>query len=677
MKKRLGGRYELQEQIGDGGMAIVYRALDTLLGRQVAVKMLRTQYARDEEFVRRFRQEAQSAAKLSHPNIVSLFDVGVTPDEEYYIVMEYVDGSTLKDVIRERSPLSVREAVNITRQICDALECAHDHHIIHRDIKPHNILISKTGLVKVTDFGIARALTNNTITHHDSRAVLGSVHYFSPEQARGGATDVKSDIYSLGVVMYEMLTGKLPFSGDSAVSVALKHLRSDFIEPRELNPEIPQSVENIILRCLVKSKDARYPDMRALKADLQDALIHPDVPKFVMPEEDLDATIAVPAVGGIGHAASEKLNSEKDNRPTGRRWLRGLMWTGVGLLILGIGAVAAYYIVMSLTNVPDVPLPNVVGMTEKDAIAKLNQAGFKTSQITEHRGSNLKPKGTVYEQDPPGPTTVKEGRTITLYISTGPPQVIMPNLQGEPVDQAVQTLINLGFSENKIKEVSVPNTQDAGTVISSNPPVNASVTVDTPVELQVSEGGQTTVPYILGMTLDDARKALQSAHLQLGQVTMMQAPGQDHTVFRIVTYSIGQKVPYGTPIDVYVVDNSGESGGGIGDPNNTTQGDGTGDANTTDNSTGNDITGANAKSLPPNTQVRPVEIVVSPTSAKPVHVQIFKSDVRGEHQPFVDTTITEKTYWTVPVYVTPDTSGQIVVYENGRMVQNQPVTYQG
>lgn len=311
----LGGRYQLQEAIGGGGMAIVYRAVDTLLDRVVAIKMLRAQFAEDEEFVLRFRQEAQAAARLAHPNIVNVYDVGVD-EKEYYIVMEYVDGPTLKDVIIERAPLPVEEAIDISKQICNALSQAHEQHIVHRDIKPHNILLTKFGVVKVTDFGIARAVTGNTITDRQATSVLGSVHYFSPEQARGAKTDAKSDIYSLGVVMYEMLTGSLPFSGTSPVSVALKHLRERFIEPREMNKAIPQSLENIILRCLVKSPDGRYADMNAVKADLADALKHPNVPKFQMPlEMNEDETIAVPVVGeGFSDVSTELRKSEKGDR---------------------------------------------------------------------------------------------------------------------------------------------------------------------------------------------------------------------------------------------------------------------------------------------------------------------------------------------------------------------------
>lgn len=267
--KRIGGRYDIEQQIGEGGMAIVYRARDTLLNRTVALKVLRSQFGNDDDFVARFHREAQAAASLSHPNVVNIYDIG-QDDEMYYIVMEYIEGMTLKQYINEHAPLDMNKAVDIGMQICDALDHAHQNELIHRDIKPHNILINKYGRIKVTDFGIARAVSSVTITHTGS--VLGSVHYFSPEQAKGIAAGAKSDLYSLGVVLYEMLTGELPFSGDSPISVALKHLQESYVAPRKLRPEIPQSLENVIIRAMAKEPMYRYESAREMLEDLQTAL---------------------------------------------------------------------------------------------------------------------------------------------------------------------------------------------------------------------------------------------------------------------------------------------------------------------------------------------------------------------------------------------------------------------
>ncbi len=663
MSQRLGDRYELQEQIGGGGMAVVYRAVDTLLNRQVAVKMLRPQYAGDEEFVNRFRREAQSAASLSHPNIVSLYDVGVTPNMEHYIVMEYVDGPTLKDVIRERAPLSVKETLDIARQICDALEHAHDHNIIHRDIKPHNILLTKSGHVKVTDFGIARASTGNTITHHQSHSVLGSVHYFSPEQARGAATDVKSDIYSLGVVIYEMLTGRLPFSGDSPVSVALKHLRDKFVEPREINKSIPQSVENIVLRCLAKSPDARYPDMKALKVDLRDALLHPNVPKFVPPDEVPDQTIAVPIIGGGSlQSAISRSNPEKDPEPKQRKWWTVLAWSGVAVGVLCIGALAAYYIVMRLLQVPDIAIPDVRNKNVAQAVKMLEAAGVPDSHIKQQYAANAKPKDVVYDQDPEGPTNIKEDRDVTLYVSDGQQQIQMPDLTNVPFDQAEQELINLGIPKDNIIEQDVQSSQyDAGNVVATIPAANENITTNTKITVQVSQGSMVTVPSVIGMDEADAEQSLLNAGLQVGPTYYVSGNGVDGTVVDTTPSKPGAKVPAGTVISLYVISNSGGSGGGTGNGLNNTSG------------TGN---GGPAVTPPANATVKYVTVSVKDKDRVPIHVQIFTTDATGTRVPVVDETITATKAWKITLYVTPDQDGEVMVYQNGQMTNDQPVPYQ-
>lgn len=681
----LGGRYDLQEQVGGGGMAVVYRALDTMLGRQVAVKMLRSQFAGDEEFVSRFRREAQSAASLSHPNIVNLYDVGVTSANEYYIVMEYVDGPTLKDVIRERGPLSVEESVGITKQICDALEHAHTRQIIHRDIKPHNILLTKSGQVKVTDFGIARAITGNTITHHHEDSVLGSVHYFSPEQARGGATDAKSDIYSLGVVMYEMVTKQLPFSGDSPVSVALKHLRDDFVDPREWNPSIPQSVENIILRCLAKSPDDRYANMGALEADLQDALIHPNVKKYVKPAISMDETLTIPAVGGLKTVDAEDRTEESDeDSGKKRRWWMPLIWTLVTLIVIGIGATAAYYIVMDSIQTPNLSLPNVTNETFAAATKSLHSAGLY--DIVEKKATNTKPAGMVYDQSPEGPTEVKPGRTVTLWVSKGPEQNLMPNLKNVPLTEAVQTLQNMGIDvKSQVTEQPVKNsTAPTGVVIQTTPVYGTPLNSDSQITLQVSQGQMTTVPQLIGLTLDEAIAALKNANLAEGQVTYNQYPVPDKTVYKIAPYHEGDKVPTGTKIGLFVADNSGESGGalgGTGASNNVT-GNGTGGAGDGSQTNGSNPANGNSTATTANqtgdsssSEPKTIDIRVNDPSEKQIHVQIYKSDAQSTRAVAVDEVISSTQTWSVTLIVTPNQPGQVLVYEDGQLQQNYPVPY--
>ncbi len=676
MTELLGGRYDLQEQIGSGGMAVVYRAVDTLLGRQVAVKMLRAQFAGDDEFVSRFRREAQSAASLSNPNIVNLYDVGVSASNEHYIVMEYVDGPTLKDVIRERGPLSVNESLDITMQICDALKHAHARQIVHQDIKPHNILLTKTGQVKVTDFGIARAITGNTITLHHDHSVLGSVHYFSPEQARGAPTDEKSDIYSLGVVMYEMLTKRLPFSGDSPVSIALKHLRDDFVDPREWNPEIPQSVENIILRCLTKSPEDRYSDMAALEVDLHDALIHPDVPKYVRPVQELDETIAVPAIGNQRSWEPEEKGAPEVPPKKKRRWWMPLIWTFVTLIVIGVGATAAYYVVMDAIQTPNQMLPNVTGKSEAAALQLLKTAGFTNNQIIEKKATNPAAAGTVYEQSPTGPTEVKQGRTVTLWVSNGPEQVLMPNLVGVPLQEAVTTLTNNGIdvASQVTKQATTNSTAQAGVVVSTTPQAGTPITPNTQIVLQYSQGQMTTVPTLVGLPLNQALAALQAANLAQGQITYSQYPIQNNYVYSITPYHEGAQVPVGTKIGLYVAQNPGQSGGGVGNNTGNSVGGGTGNSIPNNNTAGTNSTGnGTASMIPPKQET--VEVKVSDNNNRVIHVQVYKTDARDSNALVVDKVITATSSWTFRVYVTPDYPGQIMVYENGRLQQNYSVPY--
>ena len=319
--KKLGGRYEIIGRIGGGGMAVVYKAVDSLLHRHVAIKVLSESLSNNSEFIRRFDREAQAAASLSHPNVVNVYDVG-RDGYTHYIVMELVDGPTLKQYIQEKGPLPVEEAVQIAIQICDGLAHAHENQIVHRDIKPHNILIGSNGRVKVTDFGIARAATSSTITQTGS--VMGSVHYFSPEQARGGVVGEKSDIYSLGIVLYEMLTGELPFDGDSAISIALKHLQEKVTDPREINPNIPENIVRIVMRALEKDPEMRYTSAKAMMQDLNYAIsvdrrIAPNWPQQPTNEYQDFQTIPLNIDDDDDTQQHDEINSTANTTPTNQQ----------------------------------------------------------------------------------------------------------------------------------------------------------------------------------------------------------------------------------------------------------------------------------------------------------------------------------------------------------------------
>ena len=374
------GRYEILARIGGGGMALVYKAYDTVLQRHVAVKVLRDQFVHDEEFIQRFRREARSAASLSHPNVVSIYDVGQDGDI-HYIVMEYIEGGTLNDIIKERAPLQPEEATGIAAQICDALSHAHQNGIIHRDIKPHNILINRNGRIKVTDFGIARAVTSSDITQ--TGAVLGSVHYFSPEHAKGIPQGEKSDIYSLGAVLYQMLTNRLPFPGESPISVALKHLQEHVEEPRAINPLIPQSLENIILKAMRKDPNERYESASEMLQDLETCMLPERMsePKAAFAEEeDAEKTIVMPA---IRHHHVDVEADEQDTQihrsiadslaeqPKKRKWwIKPAVWLVV-ILALSLGTWQGVKAVRGMMDVPDVDVPDFVGKPYEEAVQQL------------------------------------------------------------------------------------------------------------------------------------------------------------------------------------------------------------------------------------------------------------------------------------------------------------------
>ncbi len=648
----LGGRYQILERIGGGGMAIVYRGLDVLLHRPVSIKTLRPEFVGDADFVRRFKREAQAAASLSHPNVVNIYDVG-QDQEAHYIVMEYVDGKTLKQIIQERAPLEVDEAVNIAHQICDALAHAHEHKIIHRDVKPHNILISKTGRVKVTDFGIARAISTNTITHHSS-SVLGSVHYFSPEQARGSVADEKSDVYSLGVVLYEMLTGRLPFSGESPISIALQHLQEPFVEPRALAPRIPQSVENIVLRALMKDPRERYQSVRQMEDDLDGALLLPDVPKFVSStrSEEESPTIQIPVIFSQPTAASAVKTPdvelapqqvekplEDERRPWWRRLLVILAWVFGPLVLVGVAAVAAFYIFITFFHVPSVAMPRVVGMTYAEARSKLIAKGFSASKINESFDQNSTSGvqiGQVENQIPAaGPVLVDQD--ITLVVKAGSAQLVMPSLAGELQSSASAQLIDKGVPSGNITTTQQPsNTVPVNEVISSTPAAGTPFdTTTTPVTLVISSGAQSAaVPDVTGKTLKVATSILTSDGFTVGHVTRSSSFGIPSGQVMTQTPSPGQQAASGSTVDLTV---------SSGQPTNTV------------------VTKESVDvSLPPNTPL-------------PSNVKIVVVDALGTRTAIdASQTVPAATY-SVSVTTVGSNTGEIDVYENGQLVSSQVV----
>lgn len=482
--RRLSGRYKILDMIGGGGMANVYLAHDMILDRDVAVKVLRMDFAEDEEFIRRFHREAQSATSLAHPNIVSIYDVG-EEDSIYYIVMEYVDGQTLKQYIQQNSPIRIDDALEIMKQLTSAISHAHQNHIIHRDIKPHNILIDRHGNVKITDFGIAMALSATSITQTNS--VLGSVHYLSPEQARGGMANRKSDIYSLGIVMFELLTGRLPFSGESAVSIALKHLQSETPSLKRWNPSIPQSVENIVLKATAKDQFHRYDSVEDMEEDISTALeperLHEE--KFMVPIDD-DATKAIPVITDdrpyqsmdetLVHAKDpkgdtqpvakplpEKKKKEKKKKKKKKKWPIILVSVFLFLAVLGILAIT---VLPDLIAPKDVQVPDVSGKEVEDAVAELIAAGFTVRDTKPISDPDVE-EGLVVKTDPKAGRTVKEGTSIDIYESTGKEKFELADYQGRQYDDVVRLLESKNFkSIEKTEENN--ESEPAGTILDQN-----------------------------------------------------------------------------------------------------------------------------------------------------------------------------------------------------------------
>lgn len=516
----LDSRYEIIKEIGVGGMAKVYKAKDKLLGRYVAIKILKDQYAEDEEFSKKFNNEAQSAARLSHINIVNVYDIGkdmLNGKLIQYIVMEYVEGETLKDLIDRERVLENHDIIDYSTQIAQALKSAHDSGIVHRDIKPQNILIDKYGLCKVTDFGIARVSSNATITYTSS--ILGTVHYISPEQAKGKIVDLKSDLYSLGAVMYEMATGKVPFDADNSVGIAVMHIQDDPIPPREINPNLSKHLNYIIMKLLKKDPTERFQNATELIEALDDeSLVKGEssfedtarIPIVVPKKESYKEPIEEEKEAVYVSAGEEKVHKEKKKNPI-------KIWP---LAILAFILVAAVYFFSSRNKSDEIEVPTVVNLTEEQAVSQLEKRGFKAN-IARYAESDEYEKGKVMSQDPEASTRSKKGSIVNLVISSGR-EVTVPVLKNMNLSQAEETLKDLGL---KIGTTSTDysNTVEKDLVIRQEPTAGSSVQSGSEVNLVISVGKEDSTEIIkvgkyIGMSEQDAIATARNNGLRVRNV---------------------------------------------------------------------------------------------------------------------------------------------------------------
>lgn len=646
----LGGRYEILTRIGGGGMALVYKAHDVLLNRKVAVKVLRQQFVHDEEFIRRFRREAQSAAALSHPNVVSIYDVGQEEDT-HYIVMEYIEGHNLNEIIKERAPLQTDESVRIAMQIADALDHAHQNHIIHRDIKPHNILIGKNGRVKVTDFGIARAVTSSTITQTGS--VIGSVHYFSPEHAKGINTGEKSDLYSLGIVLYQMLTAQLPFLGESPISVALKHLQENFDEPRTVNPHIPQSVENVILKAMRKNPAERYTSAHEMLLDL-DTCLRPErlkEPKVSFTSiNDFDETRVMPAIRGdirpAAPAEREQPNNpsvdeqwdEKETAPKSKGWKKPLTVVGVTLLLLGL-IIWGFIWLLGVLDVAEVDVPYVVGKTETEARQLIETAGLKIEEPVIHEHNQEIPKDQVISQTKMN-MRVKEGSFIQITVSDGPELEELGNYIGKSLQTAIDELGALGITEDQIVIDSVFSEEAVDTIIQQSPKPGEQYNPESAeFNFMVSKGRETVpMPNLIGKRLDEAKDLIKANELTLDESDILYEPSYLHQKDFVISqdpYKPKDLVSKGAKISIRV---------SSGPP-------------------------ADAKEHQFNINISPAE------AGKTSEIRIVYSDARGENIEWDKRQITSTQTFPVTVIVAPDTEARVTVYRDNQFIDTRTITY--
>ncbi len=552
--QHLSDRYELGEILGFGGMSEVHLARDQRLHRDVAIKVLRADLARDPSFYLRFRREAQNAAALNHPAIVAVYDTGEaeTPNGPLpYIVMEYVEGVTLRDIVHSDGPMPAKRAIEVIADACQALNFSHQHGIIHRDVKPANLMISKTGAVKVMDFGIARALADaNSVTQ--TAAVIGTAQYLSPEQARGEKVDARSDVYSLGCVLYEVLTGEPPFIGDSPVAVAYQHVREDPLPPSERHADLSPELDAVVLKALATNPDNRYQTAAEMRADL--VKVHsgeqPDAPK-VFTDAERNSLMSSSAAPPADHR-TDPIDSVARPAP---RYIEGERRSSIGRWLVAVAVLAVLTVVVTLAinmfgnNTRQVQVPDVSGQASADAIAELQNRGFKTR--TQQKPDSTVPPDHVIDTEPNAASSVDAGDEITINVSTGPEQREIPDVRNLSYDEAVRKLRDAGFE--RFRPSSSPSTPELkDKVLATNPPVNQTSAITNEITIVLGAGPETRpVPDVKGQSTDSAVQVLGASGFTKTVPVEVDSPTAAGQIIG-TNPTAGQTVPVDTVIQLQV-----------------------------------------------------------------------------------------------------------------------------
>ena len=544
--KLLLGRYEIIEKIGEGGMAVVYKAKDRLLNRYVAIKILRPEFVKDEQFVENFRKESQAAAGLSHPNIVNVYDVG-KEGNIHFIVMELIDGKPLSQVIDEKGILDYKEAISIARQVASALSLAHKNQIIHRDVKPHNILITSTGTAKLADFGIARAVSKASIAE-GSEKIMGSVHYFSPEQARGAYVDERSDIYSLGIVLYEMLTGKVPFDGDNPISIALMHINDPMPSVSSQVPGIPPQLEKVIEKATDKYQSNRYKTADEMIEDLDNIdfitkVMGSSIFESQLEKKDEDISDAI-------KEAEDVKKREDEKKPVNKTKLFIIIASVIIVIagIIGAGAMLGWF---SGDN-DEVEVPDFKGMTLEEAQIEAEKYGLKVEEGDQVYSPDQE-EGKITSQTPGKGAKVSKGKVITVNISLGKKDGVVPNIVGMDYEEAKEYLEDFGFELGMV--VKVKSTKPENTVITQSVEAGSTADKGTVIDVEVSDGKgkeMKEVPYLIGKDVDTAKSEIIAAGFKVGNIYYEESDEYPKNTITSQQYKSGEELEEGTAIDIVV-----------------------------------------------------------------------------------------------------------------------------